>query len=758
MALYTFWLPIVDFNSLKNSDIKKEIIDEYSITTLIFQRKFYKLFLDSTGFYYIEISDENIKNKDAIYQDINEHFINKKSIELLYDSFLNKNLICKEDIVTIENFIQHIIVKIDNLNDINLVYVTYNTIHEKDKRYCKFESKNNSQDYDFYNIINRNFEQLIKKSLFYTAGLKYEKNEVYDLEVFRSANIKNLINSCIFNVEKNNEKIIYSKAIIENIIKKAIQDSIEEYTLLKFLKNAKSCCIDKIYKQITDANSKIKKMRSQILAIDSDIQNSKDKCSISNEEEIEIFVENLLQAIPKLKALDNKLKSAYYIKVGNMTTQTNVADNETIEHTSFYISWKSSIDYFEHMSYSLKEILVIYHQNRNIKELEELSYYENYKSDLDDIKNLNFSDGESGLLNKEEKSYIEILVAIIALTALAGEAPIINPNYIKEFQNLHLSIIDMNTVYVGAKLLWITFLNLFLYTIIFFPLLYIAKILKFKNIFIYLFNNQKKDKRYLYFDQHDYDKHEHRSFKPIITYKNNKKSNLTVSYNENYSAYHLMEKLKDKKLKKSSGDSYDLFPTILKDTYNKDNLPFHMRENYRVSRSDKVTTKILLRYKITDLLLSDLLHYVHKDSFRTYYNEVTNQVMSDINNKDNMEIENLDNIIKKLCRIVKYRCNEKFDINIENRHSWYRLKIKLNLYIVYSFNLKLEKSKKAKYTYKVVKDQYRVHYHINNLPKEDANNNLHYIAELIYIYFLARLKRLDYVFENNKNEDKEKVV
>jgi hypothetical protein len=70
--------------------------------------------------------------------------------------------------------------------------------------------------------------------------------------------------------------------------------------------------------------------------------------------------------------------------------------------------------------------------------------------------------------------------------------------------------------------------------------------------------------------------------------------------------------------------------------------------------------------------------------------------------------------------------------------------VELTIYVVYSFTLKFKDVQKHhKYTYNIIKDQYRVHYHINQIPylnKEDIEKYQKDIAKLIYIYFLARLK------------------
>ncbi len=89
------------------------------------------------------------------------------------------------------------------------------------------------------------------------------------------------------------------------------------------------------------------------------IEDNLESKDVNTEEDIEIFVQNILQVIPKFKVIDSKIKNAYYIKVGNMTTSTKILEGEVIESTLFYQKWKSAIDYFENMAKEIKSGLVI---------------------------------------------------------------------------------------------------------------------------------------------------------------------------------------------------------------------------------------------------------------------------------------------------------------------------------------------------------------------------------------------------------------
>jgi hypothetical protein len=719
MILYTFWLPIIEFKKFKknllqngfvitnNNETEKYYYFQYSNATII---------IDTLGFFYIENS--SAKSIKAIFKIIADS-LNQETKDLINLTFLNEHISCDLEKKSYTEFIESIYFKttLDTFSLDEIFYQLQNDFHNKN---FKFTSDENSS---LANIINRNFIQLLEKSLFFTHGLEYEKGEIYNLALFNAIDIKKIISKISLDVYLNNKKQKQqNQKILESIIKKAIQDSIEEKTLLRFLKSTKTLYLKNIFEKLNKVNESIEKLHSQILALE---YSSKDdsKCPIKSEEEIEIFIQHILQTIPKFKTIDNKIKNAYYLKIGNVTTSTHISNNETIEHALFYQKWKSSIEYFENMANEIKEILVIYHQNKSYKELENINYYENYKSDLEDIRNLNSA------LPEKEKKYLEFLIFIITLTALTGEAPIFEFSHINPSNN-NLPFWSQVLINIADLLVNITFYAIVL-TVLYFNKETIRKVFaSLIDKFIIFWNNipyikKKKAKRieYFLFDEFDYDKHEHRSTKPIYIYNKQIKENevLTISYNEIDSAYELMKALKEITITKANQKSYSLFPEILKKPYKKKEKSYSVFENYRISRTDKVNSKILFRYKITDFKLIDFVKEIKKDKeFLDYYQTIATEFN-----------------IEKLLRTLP---NDK--------------EIQLNLYIVYSFNLKFKEHKNSIYYYNVLKDQFRVHYHINKLPKNNnIEENLRIIAKLVYIYFLARVKNFDYL---NKSFNKKK--
>ena len=237
-----------------------------------------------------------------------------------------------------------------------------------------------------------------------------------------------------------------------------------------------------------------------------------------------------------------------------------------------------------------------------------------------------------------------------------------------------------------------------------------------------LFKKDKKVKGIYNFEDSDYDKHEHRSNKSLYTQKDGKNIKVTVGYNDVISAYSLMKQLKAKELTKPIGDSlnsFSIFPKLLQKTPT--NVDYIYRENYRISRNDKVTTKIMFRYKITNISLKEFIELLNEDDFVKYYISYLSK-------------ENINEKLFSKERLIK-------SLKIEN---WNSEGIEINLYVVYSFILKLNKISQNDCDYSVVKDQFRVHYHINKLyykNQNDLEEQQECLAQLVYIYFLARLKK-----------------
>jgi hypothetical protein len=716
-TLYSLWLPITHFLKIAQNLEKENIDYNYQSNSdwnwLNFKYKDSLIVMDSLGYIYIE---SNEYNKKSIFELIAK-ILSIETIFTIKKTFLNPQIQSYNKALSILNFMENIYIEVSSYKNLKIEYVSAHLLI-KNKKICsdnkiKFSvnrEDNLNEETSFYHILNRNFCQLLNKSVYFTHGFEFEDGEIYNclslltqerleplLESIQQSNISFKINN-----ELNND-------ILLGVLKKAIQDTIEEKTVLHFLNITKNLYLNNILDKISTTNSSLNKLNSYLLATPN--QNNFLYNPIKNhdfdEEDIEVFVQNLLSSIPKFHNIESKIKETYYIKVGNTTTSNRVEESETIGKTFFYSKWTASIQYFMETVNNIKESLNIYHQNKNLKELEDISYNANYQADIEDIRDL--KNDENTLLNDSTKNYISLILFIFAIITLVGEAPLyknIIPIYKEPF---FLKIVSI----IGTNLLQHT-INIFLYSLLFFLLFY---------PFIKKYFKTKPNKKGIYnFEDSDYDKHEHRSNKSLYTLKDGKNIKVTVGYNDVISAYSLMKQLKVKEITKPIGDSlnsFSIFPKLLQKT--PIDIDYTYRENYRISRNDKVTTKIMFRYKITKISLKEFIQLLNEDDFVNYYISYISK-------------ENIDKKDFSKERLIK-------SLKIEN---WNSDEVKLNLYVVYSFILKLNKISQNNCDYSIVKDQFRVHYHINKLyyeKQEDLEEQQECLAQLVYIYFLARLKK-----------------
>jgi len=732
--LYALWLPITDFDefykSLKLSDLVINHNSNWSWIT--FHHNNVDFTMDSLGFVYLDgVTKENLEDSLSF---ITQH-LNKKTKVNIQNTFLNKSIgYIEEEHSSKEaellNFMLKIVTFFPQLSNKLLFEEVSTSLFCKEKVFLdtnelKFSLKDKIDS--FQTILNRNFQNMLKKSIYFTHGLNFEKGELYELSIVD--NVYNSMEKELLNLtlhlEINGQSHAHQKeALFKQIIKKIIQDTIEERVILNFLKVTKTEYLRNIINEIAINNEILKKLNSYLLE---DLKEENTKYQkmkdLDDESATEIFIQNLLQVIPKFHMMDTKIQEAYYIKVGNSTTNLNVKKDETILNTLYYRKWKASIDFFIETASKAKESLGMYHKNKTLKELEDISYNANYQADIEDIRELQKN---KALLLDEETKKILFLVAIITLT---GEAPLIPFPEIK-------SILS-NIFYMGVNFLLYSFL---LYTIV------IPYIRGRKNDKTFLevgktflrYLKEKVFKRDIEvkkeskvkahtFEESDYDKHELRSSRSLYTYNESSQSyeKISISYNNLISAYGLVEKLKKVNLTQDTKIglfSFDLFPKLLRDVPISNEEKHIYRENYRISGNDRVATKIMYRYKLSELKLSTLLEEMKKDSFMNSYAEYLSDEEA-----------------------------AKFSIEkaIENLkpHADYEEESQVTLYIVYSFVLKfysLDSKNKNIFNYTISKDQFRVHYHINILDYDDAKDfekKQTNLAKLIDVYFLKRLKR-----------------
>ena len=858
-----------------------------------------KITVDSLGFFYIETGIEKKEIARYIYK-----LLDKLTKRLILKTFLNKDIQHIEDekeksekeffIDFISGLIFEIDIDISKIK-VDLVCFSYSKKNRVDiedgfsnEHHIKISLDNGDLNGNsFNNLLNRNFDRLLKKSICFTKKRAYDSGEVYGwLDLLKTKDFENINIPFDINIDENSKTINNeeTKIIINGILKKLVQDTIEESTLLYFLKVTEKEYLRKILKKISSYNDELY-FQNQMLFANSKYESSVDSHE-DRDENIEIFVQNLLRSIPNFHSVDNHIKEAYYIKIGNLTTDMQVNQGEGIVETYSYEKWSFSISHFIEIVDKIKESLQIYHQNKNLKELEDISYNENYQADIEDIRDLK---NRHVTLDKKSEKYVQKVAIIIGVLTLSATSPIWSQDY------LLLSLKGILPSFLMDFVMWIKKYNYFyndwllpfmksflvlltssfsyylMIVVIFFKKSSILFVLKYsygfikklyfiinflffnKDIFLffkeyipcffmgyipYIFKKTVSNK-YI-FDESDYDKHEHRSSKPFVNILKKGENKILLKYNDTISASKLLYQLKEEKLirdvKLPRDENYKLFefnifPSLLKSLPQSERYQF--RENYRISRFDKVSIKLMVRYKISDIKLKDFIVFVKKDNeFLSYYSYfIENQIknlsysirnknelleyykcflkkgmgklpeeigIEKINTKDNKSLlkrygkfitnkidelsikidkqkkdkdkdKDKDKFLicyknfveKEIEELSKEVGSDKAEIKsleeqeriieiIYNSDDNYWKDTKLNFYIVYSFSLKLKGgSKNNRYDYFVFKDQSRVHFHLSHLYyNEDLEKEMFKqekeISEIIYIYFLARMKKFNH--------------
>ncbi|CAA6798892.1 MAG: Unknown protein [uncultured Sulfurovum sp.] len=761
LALYSLWLSITDFEDLLISlsvelEEKIEINKNTNWKWIVFTYNSAIVTIDSLGFVYIDKA--TVDTKESVLRFLSKN-LNAKTISNIEDTFLNQQIIevpnhkkdqfsSESQVENLFRFLNNIIIKVDDpRKNLKLDHISTDLTVADNKIYSfdelKFSLK--EQEYSFNTILNRNFAKLVNKGVYYTHGLIFEEGEVYNLSITNNA--QDYIDHCPTLTIKINGKEIgenVRKDLCEQIIKKVIQDTLEEHTILNFLLVTKIEYLSMIINKVSVTNEILKKLNSYLLEdINKDIiTNTLSSKELDDESAVEIFIQNLLQAIPRFQMMDIKLKEAYYIKVGNTTTNVNIKLDETIANTLFYGKWKSSINFFVDTAVRAKESLDMYHQTKTLKELEDISYNANYQADIEDIREIQKQKDWS--LDERTRKYFNVIVVILGVITFAAEAPLVKADdnsILFNFLNIFLNI----SIYLGVFLLIFFSIH---------PRKFKALITRFikRKISLLLHylgitERGRIEYKFFEFDKSDYDKHEHRSTHSFYTLKveENKKREkvkIPITYNTKISSYTLVKKLKEILIIQEIKEeicSFNIFPKLLREIpINKSNA-HEYRENYRISGNNKVATKIMYRYKVSNLKLLDFLNYLENDEFMKHYSLYLEDVYS------------IDEAIKRLrvlSKITPYE-HEKEDENGEKKG------IELTFYIVYSFVLKFHHmdTNKINYTYNISKDQFRVHYHINKVYYRDEENeekeqkqfeqSLDDLAKLIDIYFLARLKKIE---------------
>ena len=676
------------------------------------------------GFYYFEFEGDEKKERVENESVIQSFFAKKYAYPLLTETqedvlketFLNDNLDYKdfsrrkkEISIKIEDFILEAYYRVDE-NDIN---------------------------FDGQTIQNKIFEltknqYLIKKDEYFNfAALEKTSQKLQTL--------KNKI-SMFFKKEK-------AYVINDNMYKKVLLDAYEEKAISRFLTTVVSAkYFDRITKSIKvvreGLTGKIIYMTPQDTKVIDYRYKDNDVFKKWSEEKIENYVQLLISKKPLFTKIDNAMKSAYYITIGNVSSLGHINEKEDITQLMYYHEWKSLLAYFTETTESLNNILNLYHSNRTYNELEEIKHYESNNHDKEDIELL-IKSNENKLGSTEDSRTVMMMTAIVAtaMVALPDMVGSISAFPLKSFL----------PQWVWALLFYVAFLI---------PAFYFFGY-DLKRIFKIATNSRKerrqqKKKEYIKSSPDDFDILEHRSNMPVRTYDTEHYRKVSLIYSDHISTHRFVryiEALNIRVCSEKSNNEYKILPEIvtIEGLKEKDEKLYkHIRKNrttkFSVNRLDKAKIKVTMRYRINKIKVNDFLDYYEKnDSYIDFYKSYCQDKSNKLHQKNCKKI-NSEKVIAKL----------KKDFN--------GLDAEFSFVAIYAFSLI---SKTLDYAHKksfdLYKDSFRVYFHIDKYPKdyygdefelrnvnkdsieeEDYLKPYDPLSEMIYLVFLGRLKGFNY--------------
>ena len=696
------------------------------------------------GFYYFEFSSGLLIDHEKI---IKSFFMKEYKYPLLTDTqkdvligtFLNESLDYKnfnrkkeKRIIPIEDFILETYYKV-NANDVE---IHGKTIQHKIGR-----------------LIEYGYE--VKKDEHYNFILLDNQNKTFEL-------LKELIQKKF----KTNDIIF-----INNMYRKIILDIYEEQAISKFLTMVVSAkYFDRITKSIREVREgltgKIIYMTPEdTSSIDDDYQKNKVFKKWS-EEKIENYVQLLISKKPLFTKIDNALKSAYYITIGNVTSLGHINDKENISQLTHYYEWKSLLAYFSETTKSLNSILHLYHSNRTYRELEEIKYYESNNHDKEDIELL-IKSNENKLGSTEDSKTIIMMMAIMVTAMVAIPDMIGSIGSFPSEKSISIEIFNFEIFFL---------LSQFFMAFIFYILLLFSGVIFFRDelgkIFKTIGKNKKEAKqqkilKYIKSSSDDFDILEHRSNMPLRSFiKENDISyykKISILYKEHISTHRFVRHIESLTINVCSGINnkrYYIVPEIvtLENMKEKNESLYELLKKNRttkfsVNRIDKANIKVSMRYRINRIKINDFLdYYAEIDSYISFYKDYCTDKTKTSYYKNCKKI-NSENVIKKLKEDFK-------EINSE-----------LSFVAIYSFSLMsktLDHGHEKEFD--VYKDSFRIYFHIDKYPndyyrekfelrtlsndKEESSEILlepyDALSEMIYLVFLGRLKGFNY--EENLDE------
>jgi len=680
-----------------------------------------QIIFNEFGFYYFEfMGDESNTQEDK--EIIKSFFSKENNYPLLTEN--------QEDVLK-ETF----------LND-HLDYRDFNRKYDDEKK-IKLEDfvlealyRAKESDVD---IENNNVKSKILKIQEYQYQVK--RDEYYDFKILNENNQLQPIKDKILNIFKSSKNIY---GLDSNIYKKIILDAYEEQAISKFLTTVVSAkYFDRITKSIKAVRDGLTGKIIFMTPQDTKVIDKKYQDNIVfhrwSEEKIENYVQLLISKKPLFMKIDNALKSAYYVAIGNITYLGYINEKEDISRLLYYHEWQSLLAYFFETTESLNTILHLYHSNRTYQELEEIKHYESNNHDKEDIELLIKSNENKLGVTEDSKSLmmiatigVAILVVIPDMIGSIGSFP---DNGVKQF-------------------LFALSFYILLFLIISYP--FKMEIKKYLSILASYIRERKIAHKYIKSSSDDFDILEHRSNTAVRTYVYNKPQptlvKVSVTYQEHISTHRFVryiERLNINSCSWSRDNPYKLLPEIatleeleLKNEKLYNQIKRNRTTKFSVNRVDKTKIKVTMRYRVNRVKIYDFFdYYANNDSYIKFYKGCC--LNKDCNQNKCQKI-NSDIVISKLKKDFK-------DIDAE-----------FSFVAIYSFSLvskTLDHAHEKKF--ELYKDSFRVYFHIDKYPINYYNSEFKLrnsdsvdlldlkpydaISEMIYLVFLGRFKG----FNNN---------
>jgi len=578
--------------------------------------------------------------------------------------------------------------------------------------------------------------RIIQNKISKLQEYKYQikKDEYYNFHTLnKTENLKPL--------QKTIKKIFSSSKLGANTYKKIVLDCYEEQAISSFLNTVVSAkYFDRITKSIKEVREgltgKIIFMTPQdTKEIDNKYQNNKVFHKWS-EEKIENYVQLLISKKPLFMKIDNALKSAYYVTIGNVTSLGHINEKEDISQLLYYHEWSSLLAYFTETTKSLNNILHLYHSNRTYSELEEIKHYESNNHDKEDIELL-IKSNENKLGSTEDSKTFMMMMAIFATGMVA--------------------IPDMvGSIPVFPK---IDFFSQWILALIFYPMLFIIMLYPFRHEvknFLFIIKKNIKDKKradkYIKSSPDDFDILEHRSNTAVKSFTQNRTlpKKVSIIYQEHISTHRFVrhvESLKIVPCQWSQQSQYRLLPEIAtienlrkknSDLYN--HIKRHRTTKFSVNRIDRAKIKMTMRYRVNRIKINDFFdYYANSDSYIEFYRGCCLGNKKECHNSKCRKI-NSPKVIEKLKKDFE-------GINAE-----------FSFVAIYAFSLISKTLDHAhEKEFELYKNSFRVYFHIDKYPidyysdtfelredgKEECKMELKpydAISEMVYLLFLGRLK------------------